>query len=108
MAAILDVDYAQQSPDSGIRVRPTMWQSGTAIHCHHISYIPHQQFHCTMTTCHLYFDPRSIFQVCRHVKANSHTTSHAHAAPTPCVNSHTTPSPCPAPIMPRPSWKSTW
>jgi len=42
--AILDVDYAQQSPDSGKRLRPTTWQSGTAIHCHHISRIPHQQF----------------------------------------------------------------
>jgi len=79
MTAILDVDYAQQGPDSGIRLWPTTWQSGTAIHCHHISCIPHQQFRCTMITYHLYFGPRSIFQVCRHVKADSHTTCHAHA-----------------------------
>jgi len=44
MTTILDVDYDQQSPDSGKRVRPTTWQSGTAIHCHQISCRPHQQF----------------------------------------------------------------
>lgn len=43
MMAIPDVDYAQQSPTLAKGFDPPC-QSGTEIHCHQISRIPHQQF----------------------------------------------------------------
>ena len=55
MMAILGVDCAQQSPDSGKMLRPTTWESGTSTHYHCISRRPHQQYRVlrSHTTCTL-------------------------------------------------------
>jgi hypothetical protein len=59
---------------TGKRLRPTTWQFwySNPLSPHFLQTTP--TIPRTTTTCHLYFDPGAIFQVCRHVRARRYET----------------------------------